>query len=132
MEQQNEEMEVSELVRLSQIEHELDAGEPDMMGWPVADMADEEVGKLGDMLVEVETGDIPFGVICYGDKSTAIPLDLMYLDEPNKRLVLPATKDQLIVAPQFTDDTEDMEPYVDYWDSVAEASYAEAEGEEEV
>jgi hypothetical protein len=127
MEQHDENQEVSELVRLSQIEHELEDGQPDMMGWPVADMSGEEVGTLGDMLVDVETGDIPFGAISYSDRCTAIPLDLMYLDEPNKRLVLPATKDQLNEAPQFTDDTEDMEPYVDYWDSIIEAWDGEPE-----
>jgi hypothetical protein len=121
MEQHNDDMETSELVRLSQLKHEMEAGQPEMMGWPVADMTGKEVGKLDDMLVDVETGDIPFGAICYGDKCTAIPLDLMYLDEPNKRLVLPATDKQLLDAPQFTDDTEDMEPYVDYWDGVVEA-----------
>lgn len=108
-----------ELVRLSQIEYDTEPGEPDMLGWPVADAKGDVFGQVDDMLVDVESGEIPFASIRYNDRCTAIPLDLLYLDEDNKRLVMPVDNTQLADAPEFTDETEDVQVFIDYWDNIA-------------
>ena len=122
MESQNNHSEekVGELVRLSQIEYEQEPGAPNLLGWPVADQEGDEFGKLDDMLVDVETGEVPFASICYADKCTAVPLEVLFLDEPNHRLVLPVDKGELADAPQFSDETEDIQPYIDYWNNLTE------------
>jgi len=125
METEGESTAVGELVRLSEIEYEPEPGQPDLLGWPVADAGGEVIGRVDDLLVDTETGEIPFGSICYGDRCTAVPLDLMFLDEPNGRLVLPVSKDELENAPEFTDDTEDVQPYVEYWGRLVEKWQAE-------
>lgn len=121
METQGQNETIGELVRLSQIEYEQEPGQPDLLGWPVADQDGREFGSLDDMLVDVETGDVPFASICYDDKCTAVPLDVMFLDEPNHRLILPVTKEDMLDAPEFTDDTEDVQPYVEYWNRLADS-----------
>ena len=107
-----------QLIRLSQIEYETDPNQPELIGWPVLDANGETIGRLDDMLVDIETGEIPFGSICYDNKCTAVPLELIFLDEQNRQLVLPVTRDDIADAPEFTDETEDIQPYVDFWNEV--------------
>jgi sporulation protein YlmC with PRC-barrel domain len=109
---------VGELVRLSQIEYEQDPAAPNLIGWAVADQQGEEFGKLDDMLVDVDTGEVPFASVCYGGKCTAVPLEVMFMDEPNQRLVVPVDKDEMMNAPEFTEDTEDVQPFIDYWNEI--------------
>jgi hypothetical protein len=130
MEIQGDSKNVGELVRLSQIEYEADPNQPDLLGWSVADAEGEAFATLDDMLVDVETGEIPFASICYNDRCTAVPLELFFMDEPNKRLVLPVNKEELSDAPQFTDETEDVQPHIDFWDNIT-ADWEEEEEEEE-
>lgn len=115
---QNNQESAAELVRLSQIEYEADPAQPDLLGWPVVDSQGDQIGVLDDMLVDTETGEIPFASVCHGDKCTAVPLELFYLDEQAKRLVLPVEQEDLTRAPQFSDETEDIQPHIDYWNQV--------------
>lgn len=127
------EIPTGELVRLSQIEYDADPGQPDLMGWPVVDADGTEFGVLEDMLVDTETGEIPFATICAGDKCTAVPLELFFLDEPARRLVLPVDQEEVMKSPDFTDDTEDIQPHIDYWGQIAanwEADDMEEESED--
>jgi len=114
-----------ELVRLSELEYEQEPGQPELLGWPVADADGKTIGRVDDLLVDTETGEIPFAAVCYDDKCTAVPLELMFLDEPNRRLVLPAHKADLENAPQLTDETEDVQPHAQYWDGLVGAWQAE-------
>lgn len=107
-----------QLIRLSQIEYEADPNQPELIGWTVLDANGDVIGSLNDMLVDMETGEIPFGSICYDNKCTAVPLELIFLDEQNKQLVLPVTREDMADAPDFTDETEDIQPYVDFWNEV--------------
>lgn len=110
---------IGELVRLSQMEYEKDPSQPDLIGWPVADQGGSDFGVLDDMLVDVDTGEVPFASICFSGRCTAVPLELLYLDEGNRRLILPVGQAELADAPEFDEDTEDVQPYVDYWNSIA-------------
>jgi len=115
VEMQGESKTNGQLVRLSQIEYETEPGQPDLLGWSVTDSNEDLIGTLEDMLVDIDTGEILFGSVCYNDKCIAVPLELMFMDETNKRLVLPVGKDELLEAPAFTNDTEDMQPHVSFW-----------------
>ncbi len=118
MERQDEEEKMGELARLSQMEYEHDPSEPDLIGWPVSDEEGNEFGTLNDMLVDVDTGEVPFATVCFEDRCTAVPLEVMFMDEPNQRLVLPVGRTEMMDAPEFTEETEDIQPFIDYWNRV--------------
>ncbi|MEN6521473.1 MAG: PRC-barrel domain-containing protein [Armatimonadota bacterium] len=104
-----------QLVRLRQIDYETEPGQPDLLGWEVADSDNNLIGKLDDMLVDTDTGEILFGSVCYNDRCIVVPLELMFMDEANKQLVLPVSVDELVDAPEFTEETEDMQPHIRFW-----------------
>lgn len=110
--------ESGQLVRLTQVEYETGADQPDMLGWPVVDVDDNVIGILNDMLVDIETGEIPFGSVCCDDKCKAVPVELIFLDDEKQRLALPVTKVELDSAPDFSDETDDMQPHVDFWNEL--------------
>lgn len=122
--------EVGQLVRLSQMEDIPEEEQPELLGWMVADADGKTFGRIADLLVDTETGEIPFASVCYGDKCTAIPLEVMFLDEANKLLVLPVDQEELRDAPEFTADTEDIQRYVEFWDELT-SDWEEVEEEEE-
>ncbi|MBI2843988.1 MAG: hypothetical protein HYX78_11365 [Armatimonadetes bacterium] len=121
----------SELVRLSETDYETEPGQPDLMGWPVADSAGDVFGKVDDLLVDVDTGEVPFASVCFMDRCTAVPLEVLYLDSANKRLVLPLEKEELSQAPEFTELSEDVSPYIEFWEKLMEQWEKEAAEEEE-
>ncbi|HPP76468.1 MAG TPA: hypothetical protein PLU88_15215, partial [Armatimonadota bacterium] len=59
-----------------------------------------------------------------------VPLELMFLDEASKQLVLPVTKGDLDEAPDFSDKTEDIQPHVNYWNQMVSGWQEEMEEEE--
>jgi hypothetical protein len=80
----------------------------------------------------VDTDNVLFGVICYGDRCTIIPLELIFMDEEQKQLVLPLTKEDLDQAPDFSDETDDVQAHVDFWnEKIADWEVGEEEEEEE-
>ena len=118
MELEGRSSKIGQLIRLSQIEYDVEQGQPDLIGWPVADADGEVIGRLDDMLVDIETGDIPFGSVSFDDRRTAVPLELMFMDEANQRLVLPVTRAELANAPEFSDETEDMQLHMVFWNQM--------------
>lgn len=130
---QSEENKTSgQLVRLSQIDYETEPGQPDLLGWTVADSDNNLIGKLDDMLVDVDTGEILFGSVCYNDRCIAVPLELMFMDEASKRLVLPVSMEELTDAPEFAEDTEDMQLHVNFWTRLVSDWEEEPAEDEEV
>ncbi len=115
MENNGHEPTVCQLVRLSQVEYETDPNQPDLIGWSVVDAEGEEVGTLHDMLADIDTGEILFAIVNYAERCIAVPLELMFLDEDNHRLVIPVEKETINCAPEFNDNTEDLETHVDFW-----------------
>ena len=107
-----------QLVRLTQVEYEIEPGQPNMIGWSVIDADGDEIGALDDMLIDIDTGVIPFGSVCYDDKCKVVPVELIFLDDEKQRLVLPVTKTELDTSPDFSDKTEDMQPHVDFWNEL--------------
>ena len=122
------------LVRLSELDYELEDGSPDVMGWDVADQSGKPFGEVEDLLVDMNSGQILFGIICYqpedtDERCTLVPLAGTQVNEDNKRLVLPMDMVAVMDAPMFGDETQDLQPYFQYW--VARmADWAPADEEE--
>lgn len=119
-----------ELIRLSEVEYETEADQPDLIGWSVIDADSAALGILDDMLVDVQTGAIPFGSICYDDRCKIVPLELVFLDESNEQLVLPVTKQELDDAPNFSDETDNLQPHIDFWNRMVSRWQAEMSEDE--
>jgi len=120
--------------RLSDLEYELEAGSPDVMGWEVADVSGERFGTVEDLLVDMNSGQILFGIIGYqadGEPaSTLVPLPGANADTENKLLVLSLEQQYVREAPRFTDEVEDVQPYFEYWATRMEEWDAEDEEED--
>ncbi len=71
---------------------------------------DEDLGKIEDIMVDVEAGRIAYAVLSFGgflglgNKLFAIPWTAMRLDEERKCFVLDVDKDMLREAPGFDKD----------------------------
>lgn len=83
----------------------------DLIGKKVVNNANEDLGKLEDIVVDAGTGRILYGVLSFGgflgmgDKLFAIPWDSMQLPADAKNLVLNVSKDRLKTAEGFDKNT---------------------------
>lgn len=109
------------LVRLSRVTYQLADGQPDAMGWQVADIEGVIFGVVSDMLADAGTGQIVFVAVKTEDsgKIALVPVEGMYLDMAHDLLIVPAHENDVINSPEFTDEVVDVMPYVDYWVSLA-------------
>jgi len=108
------------LVRLSRVRYQLADGQPDAMGWRASDIEDVEFGSVSDMLADAATGQIVFVAVTSGlsGKTALIPVDGMYLDLTDSKLIVPVKLSVIGGCPDFTDDVVDLMPFVDYWTKV--------------
>lgn len=111
------------LVRLSRVRYQLSEGQPDAMGWRVADSEGVEFGTVSDLLADIATGQIIFAAVTDEDtgKTTLIPVEGMYLDMAESVVVVPARESDIRRSPEFTEETVDVMPYVEYWLRLAAA-----------
>mgnify|MGYP001584173527 CR=1 FL=1 len=111
------------LVRLSRVRYQLSEGQPDAMGWRVADSEGVEFGMVSDLLADVATGQIIFAAVTNMDtgKTTLIPVEGMYLDVTDSVMAVPARESDVGRCPEFNEDTIDVMPYVEYWLRLAAA-----------
>src|SRR5262245_55053171 len=79
----------------------------DLMGKKVINTANENLGKLEDIVVDATSGRILYGVLSFGgfmgmgDKLFAVPWDALELPADAKSLVLSVGKDRLKSAEGF-------------------------------
>ncbi len=96
-------------------------GEPDVRGWSVLDDNDEKIGTVDDLIVDAETGEIIFAVIAHGgllglgQEETAIPLDLLDVDEDDGVLKFLGVADEVREAPRYSSKNADYDQYYDFW-----------------
>lgn len=109
------------LVRLSCVTYQLADGQPDAMGWQVADIEGVIFGTVSDMLADAGTGQIVFVAVKDEDshKIALVPVEGMYLDIAHDLVVVPARETDVRNSPEFTDKVVDVMPFVDYWLSLA-------------
>jgi hypothetical protein len=113
----DEEDEQVGLVRLSRVTYQLADGQPDAMGWQVADIEGVIIGKVADMLADAATGQIVFVAINTEDtgKTALVPVEGMYLDMAHDLLIVPAHEHEVRNCPNFTEEVVDVMPFVEYW-----------------
>jgi hypothetical protein len=117
----DEEEEQIGLVRLSRVTYQLADGQPDAMGWQVADVEGVIFGTVSDMLADAGTGQIVFVAVRTEDSGriALVPVEGMYLDIAHDLLIVPARASDVVNGPEFTEEVVDVMPFVDYWVSLA-------------
>jgi len=96
-------------------------GADTLIGNNVYNTADESLGTIKELMIEMSTGKIGYAVLSYGgflgmgDRLFAVPWQALTLDTQNKRFSLNASKDQLKNAPGFDKD---------HWPAMADTSWA--------
>ena len=112
-----EEEEEIGLVRLSRTTYQLADGQPDAMGWLVADIEGVDFGRVSELLADAATGQIVFVAVTTDDsgKTALVPVEGTYLDEVGTRLIVPLRQSDIKGCPDFNDEVVDVMPFVDYW-----------------
>jgi hypothetical protein len=96
-------------------------GADTLIGNDVYNTADESLGTIKELMIDMSTGKIGYAVLAYGgflgmgDRFFAVPWQALKLDTQNKRFTLNASKDQLKNAPGFDKD---------HWPAMADTSWA--------
>jgi sporulation protein YlmC with PRC-barrel domain len=81
-----------------------------LAGDTVVNPAGEDLGKIEDFMLDVESGRIRYAVLSFGgvlgigNKLFAVPPEALTVDTENKRLVLDVDRDRLQNAPGFEKD----------------------------
>ncbi|MFL6673433.1 MAG: PRC-barrel domain-containing protein [Massilia sp.] len=90
-------------------------GADTLIGDSVVNGADENLGDIKEIMLDMNTGQVAYAVLAFGgflgmgEKLFAVPWQAMHLDTVNKRFVLNVDKDRLKNAPGFNpDDWPDM------------------------
>lgn len=90
-------------------------------GNTVRNGADEDLGQIEHIMIDVPTGRVAYAVLSYGgflgmgDKLFAVPWTALALDTERKCFVLNASKERLREAPGFDKD---------HWPAMADESWA--------
>lgn len=105
------------LVRLSRVTYQLADGQPDAMGWKVADIEGVKFGRVSDLLADAVTGQIIFAAVTHdrSGRTALIPVEGMYLDVAQNLLIIPARETDISGSPDFNDEVVDVMPFVEYW-----------------
>jgi sporulation protein YlmC with PRC-barrel domain len=91
-----------------------------LSGDRVRNAADEDLGKVQELMIDVPTGRVAYAVLSFGgflgmgDKLFAVPWDALKLDEDEKEFILDADKERLENAPGFDKDN---------WPDMADANW---------
>lgn len=81
-----------------------------LIGNDVYNQADEDLGDIKEIMLDMESGKIAYAVLSYGgilgmgEKLFAVPWGALTLDTKNKRFILNVEKDKLENAPGFDKD----------------------------
>jgi len=92
-----------------------------LTGDRVYNRAGDDLGKLTDIMIDMSSGRIAYGVLSFGgflgmgDKLFAVPWKRLSVDEESKRFILDVAKETLERAPGFDKDN---------WPDMADASWS--------
>lgn len=81
-----------------------------IIGDSVVNRADEDLGEIDDLMIDLEGGRVRYAVLSFGgflgmgDKLFAVPLETLTLDAENKRFILDVDRERLKNAPGFDKD----------------------------
>jgi len=85
-------------------------GADTLIGDSVVNGADENLGDIKEIMLDMHTGQVAYAVLAFGgflgmgEKLFAVPWQAMHLDTGNKRFVLNVDKERLKTAPGFSKD----------------------------
>jgi len=97
-------------------------GADTLIGDSVVNGADEDLGDIKEIMLDMQTGQVAYAVLSFGgfmgmgDKLFAVPWQALHLDTINKRFVLDIDKQRLQNAPGFDKDA---------WPDMADAQWAQ-------
>lgn len=86
-------------------------GADTLIGDSVVSGADEDLGDIKEIMLDMHTGQVAYAVLAFGgflgmgEKLFAVPWQAMHLDTANKRFVLNVDKERLKTAPGFNKDS---------------------------
>jgi sporulation protein YlmC with PRC-barrel domain len=95
-------------------------GADTLIGDSVVNAADEDLGDIKEIMLDMQTGQVAYAVLSFGgfmgmgDKLFAVPWQALHLDTVNKRFVLDIEKERLQNAPGFDKDA---------WPDMADAQW---------
>ena len=96
-------------------------GADTLIGERVANGADEDLGDIKEIMLDMQTGQVAYAVLAFGgflgmgEKLFAVPWQALHLDTANKRFVLNVEKERLKTAPGFDKDA---------WPDMSDLSWA--------
>ncbi|HWG75862.1 MAG TPA: PRC-barrel domain-containing protein [Steroidobacteraceae bacterium] len=96
-------------------------GADTLLGNDVYNSAEEDLGDIKELMIEMSTGRIAYAVLSFGgflgmgDKLFAVPWEALKLDTVNHRFVLDVDRETLKNAPGFDKD---------HWPSMADPTWA--------
>ncbi|EIK45038.1 PRC-barrel [Cellvibrio sp. BR] len=85
-------------------------GADTLIGNDVCNLAEEDIGDIKEIMLDVRTGNIEYAVLSFGsflgmgEKLFAVPWSALKLDTENKRFLLDINKERLQNAPGFDKD----------------------------
>jgi sporulation protein YlmC with PRC-barrel domain len=97
-------------------------GADTLIGDSVVNAADEDLGDIKEIMLDMQTGQVAYAVLSFGgflgmgEKLFAVPWQALHLDTVNKRFVLDIDKDRLQNAPGFDKNA---------WPDMADAQWAQ-------
>lgn len=97
-------------------------GADTLIGDSVVNAADEDLGDIKEIMLDMQTGQVAYAVLSFGgflgmgDKLFAVPWQALHLDTVNKRFVLDIDKNQMQNAPGFDKHA---------WPDMADAQWAQ-------
>jgi sporulation protein YlmC with PRC-barrel domain len=97
-------------------------GADTLIGDGVVNAADEDLGDIKEIMLDMQTGQVAYAVLSFGgflgmgDKLFAVPWQALHLDTVNKRFVLDIEKQRLQNAPGFDKHA---------WPDMADAQWAQ-------
>ena len=96
-------------------------GADTLIGDSVVNAADEDLGDIKEIMLDMQTGQVAYVVLAFGgflglgEKLFAVPWQALHLDTVNKRMVLNVEKERLKTAPGFDKDA---------WPDMSDVSWA--------
>ena len=96
-------------------------GADTLIGNDVYNTADEDLGDIKEIMLDMETGKVTYAVLAFGgflgmgEKLFAVPWKALKLDTQNHRFTLDAAKEKLTNAPGFDKD---------HWPDMADSTWA--------
>lgn len=96
-------------------------GADTLLGDSVVNGADENLGDIKEIMLDMNTGQVAYAVLAFGgflgmgEKLFAVPWQALHLDTANKRFVLNVDKERLKNAPGFNKDA---------WPDMADTNWA--------